>query len=760
MAAKEIAKNTIIVSEGSPLDSIHVIVSGSVKATYSGVDYVLKRGDVIGLCDMAFDSNFFTYTTLEPTGIVSFPIKNASAILNFAKLNPDVAKMMYNSMISQISSLYVSFKSDMDSCKVLYNLIKEYYSTYIDICSHNNVIARSLPELESLSEVSLSEEIPDWYLPYYKTIKEFPAELKNTLSGYPGYLYGYVMQSSLDIHNILPLFSELSTSLEDYGSVLMRESRMDLFDLLASLYMRLKPGSPESDKVKSLITNIETVLSKKNLVDAELTAARIDEFNSRVASMSAISESSDSKESASEANLIGSLDTILDYSGVDGETAGKFRSLIDQYKKCPDKASSEDAVRKLRLEISKLFYEVYREAFECSLRDNNIPVILKMFFNFGYVDEELAGAANAQFLYAIAENFDGDVSQGVYTIYNWLKAIYNLEKEPSRNEFDTDFVGYLHELRVQGKIDTSQEVKMATDPAERVVFELNNMFPLVNKITFGRLTSFCPVFSEHDVIRPLQSCMVTPDVLNECIKKLEATDYSAFYRESLYVNERCGISKEAINNRITPDFILMPNIGTRGVMWQEIEGKKRSTPSRYMISAFHLEDLQTTIVRLTGEYRWEMCKRIQGARWNDLSDRSLTSEYFDYIQFYKKNNELSADAKEKIKVGMTKAKNSFKEMFVRDYITWVIFEGNGSPRLNKIARQIMITYCPFDKKTRGTFAANPMYKEALERFEIKTTQKVHHLENVIQKIKSSGQEVPDELLNEVEFVQGFPNRAK
>lgn len=56
----------------------------------------------------------------------------------------------------------------------------------------------------------------------------------------------------------------------------------------------------------------------------------------------------------------------------------------------------------------------------------------------------------------------------------------------------------------------------------------------------------------------------------------------------------------------------------------------------------------------------------------------LTSEYFDYVQFYRKNSELSTDAKEKIKTALTKARNSFKEMFVNDYIIWVVYEGKGS----------------------------------------------------------------------------------
>ena len=137
-----------------------------------------------------------------------------------------------------------------------------------------------------------------------------------------------------------------------------------------------------------------------------------------------------------------------------------------------------------------------------------------------------------------------------------------------------------------------------------------------------------------------------------------------------------AMGKEPVHLEYLPDIILMPNAGMRGVMWQEIEGKRRNSPGRMVFSIFHLEDLNTSFIRLTGEFRWELCKRIQGSRWNDISDRSLTSEYFDYVQFYRKNHDLSTEAKERVRSSLQRAKNSFKEMFVRDYIIWVMYEGD------------------------------------------------------------------------------------
>ncbi len=754
MAAQEVAKGKIICTEGQPLDAIHIIVAGSVKAHFSGGDIILKKGDIVGLCDVGSDSHFFTYTTLETSSFVSFPIKGKTTVAAIAKANPEVGKMMLSSIINQVSLIFAAYRTATDACAGLYEKINSLYSDYSDLCAQNNVISRSLPGIGELAPVELEDVPEDWVLPYYISMKEFPPELRIALSSRVAFLNGFINKAGTDVHTVFTPLSEMEDYCVETSKLLLQESGLDLFDLYTSLLFKLKQGTPAAEKVKSIVDEIVTFARRGGHVDPSVVDAKYNEFSSKYAGLNDGSASSEDSSAPASQELTNATDIILDYSDIDEEDKNHFKTLLNQYKKLTDKASTEDAARKLRLDLTKAFYQVYNEAFKRAVLEIKVPKIMLMFFNFGFVDAELAGMENANYLYKIAEDFRGEPYKGVYTAYEWLSSIYRMTKEPCRNEFDADFQAALHEMKIQGKITDAQEKAMFKDPEERLMFELNNMFPMVNKVTYGRLSSFCPVLSESDIIKPLQSCMVTVDSIEESYKKLEAIDYGAFYRETIYTNEKCGISREMINVRVLPDIILMPNVGTRGVMWQEIEGKKRTTPSRFMISVFHVEDLPTTIVRLVGEYRWEMCKRVQGARWNDVTERSLTSEYFDYIQFYKKNNELSADAKEKIKNSLTKAKNSFKEMFVRDYITWVMFEGAGSPRLNKLVRGIMVTYCPFPLALRQKIVANPMFKDFIERYEIKTSQKLHHYDNVIQKLNASGQEVPEELTSNRKFIEG------
>ena len=93
-------------------------------------------------------------------------------------------------------------------------------------------------------------------------------------------------------------------------------------------------------------------------------------------------------------------------------------------------------------------------------------------------------------------------------------------------------------------------------------------------------------------------------------------------------------------------------------------------------------------------------------------------------------------------------RGNFKEMFVRDYITYILFEGTGSPRLTKIARSILFTYCPFTKSVRSSLAENPIFRDLTERYELRKKQQLHKLELLKKRVESSRCEMPQELLND------------
>ena len=445
------------------------------------------------------------------------------------------------------------------------------------------------------------------------------------------------------------------------------------------------------------------------------------------------------------------MGTILDFAGLEGDKEASFREHVALYRATRDKNSTDDECSRLRRMLTDEFYLLYSEVFERSLSVPNLPVPVRMFLYFGYVDETLAGEDNSVVLYRLASYMNEPGQMNVYTFYDWLMAIYDGEKNPSRSELDEDYDDYVNLQKKKNNLSAAEVSAMQNDQLAKVRYELRNLFPVANKVTFGRVTTYCPLFTAENMLKDLRDSFVTPEKIGSALAMLRAVDFSAFYRETIDYEMSQAMNREPIHVEYLPDVILMPNAGIRGSLWQEIEGRKRNSPSRMILSIFYMENLDTAMVRMTGEFRWEMCKRIQSGRWNDVSEPSLTSEYFDYMQFYKKNTELSKDAKEKLQNSLVRAKNSFREMFVRDYITWILYESNGSARLNKVARRILFMYCPLPASMDAALEQNPMFSELLGRQRILSGQRVQKLGILKQKLRNSNTPVPDCLEQEIAF---------
>ncbi|MCH5257209.1 MAG: cyclic nucleotide-binding domain-containing protein [Lachnospiraceae bacterium] len=745
MAVQEFPSGTTIIQREQPLSALYVITKGSVRASYPGGELYLHKGDVIGVCELNYDSHFMNYKAMEDTTLAAYPCSEKQ-LTQLIRTKTDLCNIIVTSLFRQLQEIVDQYEMSKFDCDTFYQYLMDRYEEYCHLTAKHSLATRVLPGLDSVTELVLEEDIPEWASKYYEQLQRIIKSI-SAKSQIADFIYGMLLKASNDIYYVLSICRAIYEYKAEIVNFLMKENRLDFFDLYASVLYKIGAHNDDSTTITATLGTMMIQLESQDSIDKDMYNARVAEYKSKLNDLENATEAPAASQSSEniKKELTDSLNIILSYSECDEETASAFRTSIDKFKKLPDKNATDDTCRKLRTSITKNFYKIYSSSFLKSLSDHKVPRIVKMFFNFGYVDETLAGLDNAAYLYSIVDSLPSDPSKGVYTAYEWLTAIYEGRKVPSRNEFDNDYPAYVRDLKIRGEIAAADEARMLNDKKEQVLFELNNMITSGNKMTFGRISIFSPIFLESNVLKDLENTLVSADMVETSFKNIRSIDFGAYYRETLYSNPDIGIGKESIDVEILPDIILMPNVGVRGVAWQEIEGRKRTSPARMMVSIFEMEDLNNILVRLTGEYRWEMCKRIQGARWNDVSEPSLTSEYFDYIQFYKKNRELSVDAKDKIKLSMQKAKNSFKEMFVRDYEAWILYEGTGSPRLNKVARTILFTHCPFAKDVRDKLKINPLYKDMMDKYDIKLAQKVRHLDNLSQKLNNNGVAIPKEI---------------
>ncbi len=701
MGLEKLEKGKVLHKAGTDtVETIEVLVKGSIKISNQYTSITLTVGGFIGIVETPNHPYKYTYEALEEAAVYSYPFESKDDIPKVIRSNPKIAPILAAQSTDTAYKCCEIYAKEYDDAIKEYDEIIADYADYPSLCLKVGEAPKDFPEIKDILPPEKSSLVPDWVDPFIHGLKEHEGNLKKTL--YPlniDIAVGMVMTTYSLYQNI----SNASVKLSEYRKQLKKTSA-------------------------SFVSTMKAIYGKLNGME-------------------------NSDDSGPAVPIVNALSTILVYSGVSQETATKFEEQIAEFKANENRYDSDDACRNLRRALGNTFYDIYTPAFLKSLNDDDIPIELKMFFMFGFVDEELAGEKNTSILCNFAKAYTPDPDGKIVTIYEWLKMIYELEVEPSKNEFDQDWISYLREQKQNGNISQDEMDEMMEDPESRVKFEIHNLFALGNRMTFGRITSFVPVFDSQNVLRPLDMAYLNVAKINEYYDMIRSIDYSVFCRQAIFSDTEIGITQVYYDDDITPYMILMPNVGSRATMWQEIEGKKRSTPARMLVSIFNTENTEECMIRLFGEFRWEMCKTVQGVHWNDVTDPSLTSMYCDYLQFFKKNSALSAENKEKLRTDLKRFNNNYKNVFIADYLTYIKFESAGSPRLNRLAREILFTFCPFSKEYREKIGDNPQYAELINHYNVRINNTAKPVINAIHKLQKDEIDVPDVLTEQIEFLK-------
>lgn len=697
----ELKKGQTLHQAGSPVETIDIISKGEINIYNDGINIVLKGGTICGLPEAPGETYNFTYTASTDTTIASYPYTRIEDLISVIKANPKIAPIL-------VSNVYKSYQIAFDACtkqiedtKETYQKIISDYEEYPSLCTITGTQFKAYPEVldqKPLPDIKLA---PNWRVDYVNAIVNNDAALRKAF---------YTIDIDIDVAMIL--------SCVQYLNALCQYS----FEILRYTKTLLK----------------ETAAFRSSFSTIKVKADQI--MNGGKENPDVVPEFKDV------------LNTLLSFGKVDPETSEAFTASVNAYRSSTVTDAFSDEYRKVRRDVTAHFYKVYKAVFLASLSESLIPDAVNMFLMFGYCHEDLVSAEQTATLYRIMKSYSPDPSGHIFTMPEWLELVYRGEVVPSRNEFNLDYPAYLNEQKSQGNISEDEMKVLLDDANAKLDFEINNLFMLSNRVTFGRASAFVPLFDEANISKPLTDAFMRSDMLQAQIDEIRNDDYTIFYRNVMYSNPEIGVNTFSYAKEILPYFILLPNCGSRITLWQEIEGRKRDTPARYCLSIFHSGELSDTLLQGFADYRWEMCKTIQGIHWNDVTDPSLTSEYCDYLQFYKKNRMLTQDQKEKLYEQLKKYSNHYNQVFMADYISYMKFEKAGSLRLNKLARQILFAYCPFSKELRDKMSASPQYADLLKNFDNKTATAMHTLENVFTKIEKGGFEIPEEIASQKEYL--------
>lgn len=766
----QIIKGMNIFEAGDAVTEIGLVIKGRVRIQAEGVNLVVGSGNFLGLCDLDGGVHNVTYVAETNLAVYSFASAGMQGtVAALMKAKKDYAPLMVSTLSKYIRELYKIYSELEQGSSRLWKFITDSYGTYQTIGKNTGITAMALRGIEALGEYQAEIFQDQEKVEYYRACAEIPPEVQKAYFGCSGIItMHHIKEQAVLVGGLISRCKNRAEYLRSMAGLIILDDKSLYSSVLQQVTMLQRAGENTAEASSLFDDVIDQVNTLENLLlDRACIDLQIDHEYMKQAYYQLLSGGGSNSNRATLADgdialvehnyvdvgeLSGALDIILDYGELDGEQRQSFRDFVQSFLDMQDKFATDDEARTLRRNIIKVYYDLYQKVFLKDYQSSeDTPLVIDLFLRYGFLSEKLVTDNIMEELLGLDTAHSGMGACSVYDMKEWLTLIIKGEKEPSKSEFDLDYDENLREMKKTGQITAEMQQEMSHDTNAKFEYELQNMFKVNHRLMFSQATAFVPFLFTECCTSSIDRSYLSKDKVNATIQRLKQIDFSVFYRESLYSKEGSAFTKEFIQEEVYPDVIMFPGYGNKGVMWQEISGRRRNSKGRFLLPIFMEGELDADMIKLLGRFRWELCRTIQGSAWNNIQIKSLTSEYSDFVQFYKKNRELSEDKKQKLKMQIQKCRNNTREVFVQDYENWIKHEANGGLLLSKPVREIMASYCPFSKELREKVGEQPMFRDAMAKFMRERGKKIKEYDLKFKVWQKDDIEVPEEILETKRF---------
>lgn len=775
---------TQIYEAGDEVETISYIIKGSVTFEGKFGKKTIAAGNFAAFEDIY--SGFYSgnYTAEPETQLLPIIAESPSSLVQFLNSNEaihDKIAIPMCKLLVNLHNMYINLHKDAED---LFTVIESTYNKYRQCCQDLSIPCENFMMPHDAVHYKFDElEFAKNYN-IIATLSSTPAKADAV---YKANGVKFLRIQTKLINDIFITYDDMIFYLRSLVSMFVGKGDSCLFALVAKLCKKSKKASVVYsllETMKATTNKLDTTIQQHTGISLDIDYSRVDYFFNMA---SAIDNNDEDVSQDNDDDLVLDLDLDLDLDGVSTsdnndtsdneyeayydempdlsntlkqlcEFAGlsnryiEFNEYIERFIALPDKESRDDDVRLLRKTLTGAYFELYEEVFIHYAKSNERNKLVELFLDFGLLDERLLTDAQLEFICTIPP-LNKTSPCKVYRMRDWLMRVYNGDEIPSKNEFDLEYVDYVRERKKNEALSPDMERQLLSDNELKVRYEIQNMLKYNCRLLNGKLLSFFPMLHMGNFERGIDDMLLTSEKINEQVDTLVQLDYSIFYREMLFADIEKKIEKESIQKEIYPIFVLFPVAGMNSIMWQEISGKRSNSEGRIFLPSFFDGKMEDTFLSLFAKYHWELCKTIQGGAWNNISIPSLTSEYSDYIQFYRKNKELSPEKKELVKNQITRCRNNMREIFATDFVIWMKYESTGSIRLNKIARRILATYCPFSKEVRERIKSQPIFEEAMTKYYREKQKKAKEIQLRYKALEKKGAEFTKELIDTQRFYE-------
>lgn len=745
-----------------------MILKGSVWVQTPFAGFRLTCGEILGLSDKLFSNYSMTYTAEDDVNIYPFVLDKKSYKPLFKK-EPQFIVSFYKSYMTQLQimlklyDLYAKTTSAMYSKLVIgdakfQNLSKNFTENIIPLGNYEQIKERiSKNYLENSEDEYLRDFLRIDLYPFCIMVKDCPEFASEVL---------LLAKEKSDL--LYDKINEFKKCLDEIIALYCGSGEKNLFTNYYKLCMAIidtKGNSDiaiaELDKIINDALNLTTLFKDEFNLSCPIETERLNDMRNSLFNPMASKEEQKALYSYSKEQIENCLNAVnnlteflLDFAEYGDGPKNDFINSLNAYRLQQKTRFNKDVSRGFIKRFEDDYLNLYERVYLQTKIKQETPMPVLLFLDYGLLSEKYIEQEELFKLFHFAKNNSFESKYNIYTFRTWLDTIYNGTNKPSKNELDEDYEDFVRNIKKTRSLSQEEEKQMLEDVDAKIDYEIKHFFKSNMRYLFASNATYCPFVNEFDYSKNITTMLNTVNEIERAIDKWLAIDYMLFYRDELVcVNHLGKIEKFNIQTEVLPNMIILPIFGQKGCMWQEIASRSRREPARMTIPMYKVQNDDEMILEMFGKYKWEYVRTEMGARWNDITYKSLTSEYSDYILFFKKNKDLSDITKNKIKERLVSARNSISEVFTYDYIQYIRFEAAGSPRLNKVSRDILARYCPLKADMRAKLEINPMFEREMNSVNAKLMQKKKEVNNKLIKLVKEGTEIPSSVKDYVKVLE-------
>lgn len=392
----QIEKDTLLFKKGDKISFIGWIIKGSIRMENHGVKRIAKAGEMIAIPDVFADEYFGDYTTDEYTIFYAFPAYDTESLQNFMSSNKEYLGIIIDSVVKEFVNYLEEQEHLLNRVIELYLFLKKHYEIAVKTGMDEEV-----PEefFEHHPSQMFELETEEHKIAYYREFNKIPLDLKKEFFNRSSIMtLSQSEEASVIIHELQASCMEIINYIKEIFSLYYNEKGSGLFDKEVRIAKELKKNgnlqmehilhvNETKEKIQIINTEIEKWTGEKFLEDMETLERKLSSIMN--ASVVSSVEEEDEAEEENVEMLENSLLQILDFSKTDISQQEEIRKVFDEFVQVADKLSTQDDVRMLKKKITGFFFTLYKKCLFPWLENKSVPLAVKLFLNYGYMDERL-----------------------------------------------------------------------------------------------------------------------------------------------------------------------------------------------------------------------------------------------------------------------------------------------------------------------------------------------------------------------------------